>query len=56
MLCLSLSSFGIPLYGALIDIVSVFEDNCCYVVWFSVPMILSASFLEINYSYLIRDR
>lgn len=42
--------------GALIDIISVFEENYCYLAWFSVPVILSPSFLEKDYYFIIGDR
>lgn len=39
---------------SLIDIVAVFEENYCCFAWYSVPVILLASFLENNCHYIIR--
>lgn len=36
--------------------IRVFEENSCCLAWFSVPVILSASFLENNDYYIVRDR
>lgn len=42
--------------GALIDIISVFKENYCYLAWFSVAVVLSPSFLEKDYYFIIGDR